>query len=152
MSDEPNTIQRMAVRVDDATGKASGLLSRLPDWAKVVAAVGFFLTLLSGAVTLGQAAYNAVEGFGPLETQFRTHRGDFQDHVEVFVDHEIAHQGEHGEFHALEDTLLQSFIRLNERMDTVFTRQRWIMCMDGQVADRENGVPVRDCTPFGGAP
>lgn len=135
-----------------AMSATASWLDRLNRWWKRGLIVVAVLVAVRGVYEWGETAYGVVGDFGPLQTQFRAHRAAFDGHVEEFVGHEEAHQGEHGEFHRLADTLLRAIGSLKERTDTVATRQQWLACLEGQDRDREAGRPVRDCEPFGGAP
>lgn len=137
---------------DTRTMKVVRVAEKLSAWKKIALAIPVLVVALYGVMGAGEAAWGAIQGFGPLETRVRDHVGDYEEHVEAFDGHEEAHSGEHGEFHALSDTLLRSLDGLVQRFDTVRMRQDWILCLEGQQRDRDAGRPVRDCTPYGGPP
>lgn len=139
---------------DTRTMRFARVAEKLETWKKVAIAVPVLVVALYGVMGAGEDAWNVVKGFGPLETRVRDHVGAYEEHVEDYAGHEQAHAGEHGEFHALSDTLLRALEGLKERTDSVAIRQQWLACISGQDRDREAGRPVRDCTPLGsgGAP
>lgn len=132
--------------------RAANYTDHLTSWRKVAANAVWVLGVLGAVVFWGGQALRAVKGFGPLEVQFRSHVGEYTDHVEEAgatvreLDsdlHTILEQN---------DVVQRQLGTVLERLDTLSTEQRWAQCIRERDRDIDAGRPARECRPFGGGP
>jgi hypothetical protein len=132
--------------------KVTAWVEKLGRWQKLAVQTAGLIVMLGGLWTWGTVAYRAIEGFGPLESQFRGHVREYVEHAE-----------ESGEAHKVLDADLHTIMEqgrvlqeqqsvILERLDTLSTEQRWEACMRARERELEAGDVPRDCRPFGGGP